>query len=762
MKKIEKYEIIEEIGRGGMGIVYKALHPFLNRYVAIKVLPEHFINEKEFVERFTNEAKTIINLKHSNIVRLYDAGIFNNNYYIVMDYIEGKTLKDFLKINKKFDINEAIDIIIQIAKALSYTHSKGVIHRDIKPSNIIIEDETKQPYLCDFGIAKAAYGTKLTLTGISIGTPEYMSTEQCKGVEVDHRTDIYSLGIIFYEMLTGRVPFEGDTPLGVAYKHVNEIPTKPRIFNPQISPYLEKIIMKMIAKDLNERYSSMDEVIEDLILFKEGKFEKIKANEFEINKCILNIKTNPKNTKVYIDGEYIGTTPLENLEINFGEYNFVFISPEYKDYSKKIKLNEKIKEIFVDLEKEGVELKKKEEVFSERETLPLNALKENNFAIKDEVIPVSEKETIPLKKREIIFPSEEKTIPIKKEKVIKEKKSNKLIISIIIGICFIFVLFFGKNIFTKKPQEIQLETNFGYLTITSDPEGSEVYINGEKIGVTPILNFKKEEGQYKIELVKNGYEKISLNVELKSGENRNLNYKLNKITTQEVSKKILKIESSPQEAEVYLNDKKIGITPLNNYILSPGKYTVKITKSGYEDYVENFEINETNNEKYIKVSLKPIKNETQEKPPSATIQNGKIYITTDPPSADIFINEIYYGKTPKLIELPSGNYDLLVQKNEYISYKTKISIQSGKLQNLNISLNKTKFYAIINVYTIPSDAEIYINDTFIGKSPIYNFNVTQQTFILTIKKENYMLYKTEVTIENGQERSFLIELAPLN
>ncbi|MGC8943941.1 MAG: serine/threonine-protein kinase, partial [Caldisericia bacterium] len=339
MKRIDKYVIIEEIGRGGMGIVYKALHPFLNRYIAIKVLPEHFINEKEFVERFTNEAKTIINLKHPNIVRLYDAGIYMNNYYIVMDYIEGKTLKDLIKINKKFDIKEATDIIIPIAKALSYAHSKGVIHRDIKPSNIIIEDETKQPYLYDFGIAKAAYGTKLTLTGISIGTPEYMSPEQCKGEEVDQRTDIYSLGIVFYEMLTGKVPFEGDTPLGVAYKHVNEIAARPRIFNPQISSYLEKIILKMIAKNLDERYASMDEVIEDLILFKEEKFDKIKAIDFEVDKCILTIKTNPAGTKVYINGEYIGISPIENLVINFGDYNFVFISPEFKDFSKKIKLN---------------------------------------------------------------------------------------------------------------------------------------------------------------------------------------------------------------------------------------------------------------------------------------------------------------------------------------------------------------------------------------------------------------------------------------
>ncbi|MGC9090030.1 MAG: PEGA domain-containing protein, partial [Caldisericia bacterium] len=131
-------------------------------------------------------------------------------------------------------------------------------------------------------------------------------------------------------------------------------------------------------------------------------------------------------------------------------------------------------------------------------------------------------------------------------------------------------------------------------------------------------------------------------------------------------------------------------------------------------------------------------------------------------SADIYINDVYYGKTPKTIELPSGNYDLMIQKNEYSNYKTKVDIIPGKQQNLNISLNKLTFYAIINVYTIPSDAEVYINDLYIGRSPIYNYNVTQGTFTLTIKKENYMIYKTEVTIENGQERSFLIELAPLN
>jgi len=336
--KIDKYEVIEEIGRGGMAVVYKALHPFLNRYVAIKVLPEYFVQDREFVERFSREAKTMISLHHNNIVRVYDAGIYNGQYFIVMEYIEGKTVKELIKEKGKIGIDEAVNIVYEIADALSYAHKNGVIHRDVKPSNIIIEEKTNNAYITDFGIAKSVAGTKLTQTGVSLGTPEYMSPEQfSESKDIDQRTDIYSLGIVFYEMVTGDIPFKGDTPLGVAFKHVNVPPKRPRIKNPEISPYLEKIILKMLSKNLDDRYQSMDELMDDLTYYKNKQYNKISALSYsEEKKCKVTITSEPDNAKVYIDGEYAGTTNIHDLFLDYGKHKVIITKSGYEDFFGEI------------------------------------------------------------------------------------------------------------------------------------------------------------------------------------------------------------------------------------------------------------------------------------------------------------------------------------------------------------------------------------------------------------------------------------------
>jgi serine/threonine protein kinase len=269
-----RFTIIEEIGRGGMATVYKATQNNLNRLVALKVIHKNLIHYKEFLERFHREAQLSASLNHHNIVTIYDEGAENGIHYIAMEYLDGIDLHHIIQEKRRLRIDEAVKIIAPIAEALNYAHIKGIIHRDIKSSNIIIT-ATGRPVLTDFGIAHAATTTKLTQSGMVIGTPDYMSPEQAIGGEVDAQSDLYSLGIVLYECITGILPFRGDTPISTIYKIINndlEPINKIVIDAPK---WIESIIKKVLAKNKKVRFKSGDEFSQALKSQKEqtGNFQ---------------------------------------------------------------------------------------------------------------------------------------------------------------------------------------------------------------------------------------------------------------------------------------------------------------------------------------------------------------------------------------------------------------------------------------------------------------------------------------------------------
>jgi len=265
----ERYEIIEELGKGGMGKVYRVLDKELNEEVALKLIKPEIATDKKTVERFKSELKLARKISHKNICRMYELLEEKGTRFITMEYVPGEDLRSFIRRSGQLAVGTTIRIAKQVCKGMAEAHRLGVIHRDLKPSNIMIDKEGNARIM-DFGIARSLEAKGITGVGIMVGTPEYMSPEQAEVKEVDQRSDIYSLGVILYEMVTGRVPFEGENPLGIAMKHKSEMPKDPKEINPQIPDDLSHVVLRCMEKDREKRYQEAEELLSELTNIEEG------------------------------------------------------------------------------------------------------------------------------------------------------------------------------------------------------------------------------------------------------------------------------------------------------------------------------------------------------------------------------------------------------------------------------------------------------------------------------------------------------------
>ena len=294
----ERYEIIEKIGAGGMSIVYKAIDNRLQRYVAIKELREEFVQDEEFVTKFRKEALSAASLSHPNIVGIYDVGSDKEAHYIVMEYVEGKTLKQVIAEEGPFDAKTVLELGVQMVSALKHAHQKKIIHRDIKPQNILMTPEGVLK-VTDFGIAKAVDSSTIVATGNAIGSVHYFSPEQAKGKYVNESSDLYSCGIVLFELATKRLPFEAESHISIALKHINEELPRPSSINPEIPSNLENIILRATCKNQADRYQNADEMLRDM----RGVLQN---PSYKVSMAYLNEKTillSPEDTQLLRDSE---------------------------------------------------------------------------------------------------------------------------------------------------------------------------------------------------------------------------------------------------------------------------------------------------------------------------------------------------------------------------------------------------------------------------------------------------------------------------
>jgi beta-lactam-binding protein with PASTA domain/predicted Ser/Thr protein kinase len=264
-----RYRVLRKLGSGGMANVYLAEDGELGRQVAIKILNDRHAADDQFVERFRREAKNAAGLSHPNIVQIYDRGEAEGTYYIAMEYLEGQTLKELAAVRGPVAVRDAIAYARQILAALRFAHRKGIVHRDIKPHNALIDDDGRLK-VTDFGIARAGPASQMTEAGSIIGTAQYLSPEQARGGAIDQRSDLYSVGVVLYELLTGTVPFTGDTPVEIAMKHLSSVPEPPSARRAEIPRPLDQVVLRALAKDPDERYASAEEMDAELARVAEG------------------------------------------------------------------------------------------------------------------------------------------------------------------------------------------------------------------------------------------------------------------------------------------------------------------------------------------------------------------------------------------------------------------------------------------------------------------------------------------------------------
>ncbi len=631
-RKIRNFEIKELIATGGMAAIYKANQTTLDRIVAVKILHGHLAQDKDFIIRFEREAKAAANLQHENIVNIIDYGQEEEVYFIAMEYVDGKSLKDLLNQVKFIPQEIALGIILEVAKGLGYAHQKGIVHRDMKPANILIGYDGCVK-IADFGLAQAQDLTTITVTGAIVGTPAYMSPEQAAGKKVDNRSDIFSLGVVFYEMLTGAKPFKGENYSSVIHEILTVAPAKAFEANPLISKELSTIIERMLEKDPDKRYQNIEEVSEDLAI-------QMKRSRIEVSrKDIGDFVSTPEEKIKHL---------LEKRKERHFERGIYFMNSGY----------EKIDDAIAEFEKVLL--------------LDPNDTKAQSYL-----------ESLKTKK-EKISPTEKK---------IKEKKPTKRV-PILIGmfatlIAIAIILYFVSNSFSKNKPSKEF---FGIVMVNTVPPGAEIFFDNDSTGkITPATLESLKTGEHQLELKKNGYKPFSQKIEIKGNDTLRLDITLiteiAKDTSVVIKPPVFKKPVSPVQgtsylkvkvepwAKIYIDGKYIETTPIaGNLTVSSGVHNIRLENPNFKIWQRNikFKPDETVD---LNVRLEPLE--------------GALKLVVKP-WADVYIDGKFYETTPiaQPIRLSAGQHRLKLINPLCKTYEEVIIIKAGQILRKDIELEE--------------------------------------------------------------------------
>jgi serine/threonine protein kinase len=668
IQTVGRYEITGELGRGAMGVVYKALDPTIGRTVALKTmrLDVHGLDAQEMVRRFQNEARAAGVLNHPNIVTIYDAGERDGIFYIAMEFIEGTTLHEVLAEKRVLATDEVLQLTRQICRGLDYAHSNGIVHRDIKPANIMITGNGTVKIM-DFGIAKS--GGQVTNTGQVLGTPNYMAPEQVKGRELDGRSDLFSLGVILYEMLTGEKPFVGQNVTTIIYKIVNENPITPRDLDVTVHPGLSAIVTKALAKAPDDRYQTGADLVRDLENYKLAGPVRTGSTS-----AITPAPSTPEKTLVLPLRVVAGNTAraaaaapaLAKKPIPVKRPTTAILS------SKRSVLLAAIVTILVLGSAMGGYAYHRTKV-KMRQLAEEAKIKEAQQAAR-EPIAIAIPAPTPEQKEEIAPDTTVKFFPTK-----KSASPQKVAPAPFKA--------------TSSPNKVFVAQS--ELKLLSQPDNAKVEIDGwsEPNWVTPFTASHLAAGMHTVVFSKSGYLQQTKSVESVAGKSIDLSAELAPAVSTIV------VTSNPQGANVWVDGKDSGLTTPTQLTVEKGFHKVTVRKAGFKEMSMEDTVSEGQTMSFSPVLLSVNVQPEDGKSPNPlrrffgtdTIPEGKglVHIRTNPEGATIVVDgKAAPKKTNARWPADPGVYSIVLQMSGYKPVHRNIKVQKGKIVNIDELLEK--------------------------------------------------------------------------
>jgi serine/threonine protein kinase len=624
-RTIKGYDLKQLIATGGMAAIYKAIHVDTGQTVAIKILHGHLAQDSDFVARFEREARAAAELKHENIINIYDHGEAEGVYYIAMEFVSGKSLKDLIGSVRFMPCEIALAIIYEICRGIEHAHQKGVVHRDIKPANILI---TQNGFvkITDFGLAQAQDLTSITVTGAIVGTPAYMSPEQAAGKRIDTRSDLFSLGVVAYEMLTGTKPFLGDTYSSVIHA-ILTIPA-PSITeaNPLINEETGLIIEKMLRKEVDNRYQNINQISDDIHAY-------FRKQETEVpQRDIAAFVTEPervaqnwiqKNKEKYLKRAlHYMTSGRVNADDAINEFSKVqYLDPTDPQASKYL-----------------AELKSKRRTRSTKRKKQATITRKRNFAKLAAIIGV-----------------------------------------ILITATFVAALYrnYQNNRFSSSA--------IGFLLVDSKPDSAQVFLDDtELVGKTPLKIDSVTAGAHTLHIEKHGYLTYTNNIIVNTGDTIAVNAQLIR-ETDGVGRGNVIVHSQPDGARVLIDGIDTGLkTPCTIENIESGHHTIKIAKTGYQTAQVARDIQDSQT---ARISTRLTKTPTRT---SGQVQRKSYFRLNVDPWAKIYIDGKYVETTPiaKALEVPAGNHSVKLENPSFRTWQKRVNFKPGETVVMDIKLEQ--------------------------------------------------------------------------